>query len=312
MSYWNQIQLNDNYGWIVENSPMGEQRITEVNRLVGASFHNGTLDPNFWNSYTTGGTITQASGQCMVYSGTGTTTSAFLKSVRKARYTGGSCNRYRAQVVFNLTGTTNIRRFGCYDEQDGAFFELSGNTLYSVYRNNLVDTKVISSSWNSNTTIPTLTNVNTYEIYYTNKKIYYVVNDILMHTTTMTTLPWSKTKNFNCSAESINLSGTISYGINIWVSTICRLGPIETAPIYKYINTNTTTILKYGAGQLHQIIVTDNVGTIDIYDNTSGSGTLIASLDAAKILGNIDFHVPFSDGLTVVTATNAKCTIIYE
>lgn len=51
--------------------------------------------------------------------------------------------------------TGNIRRWGYFDEKNGAFFELNGTTLYVVIRSNatgsLLETKVGQSDWNLDT-----------------------------------------------------------------------------------------------------------------------------------------------------------------
>lgn len=37
-----------------------------------------------------------------------------------------------------------------------------------------------------------------------------------------------------------------------------------------------------------------------------------ATIDAAKTVGSLDFGAPYNIGLTIVVASNAKCTVIYE
>ena len=106
---------------------------------------------------------------------------------------------------------------------------------------------------------------------------------------------------------------TTDNGYEILFATILGLGQLETKPASKYISTNTTTVLKYGAGSLRGLLITDNAGTITIYDNTAASGTQIAVIDAVKVNGALtDLNIPFNNGLTVVTATGAKVTVIYE
>ena len=113
--------------------------------------------------------------------------------------------------------------------------------------------------------------------------------------------------------ENINSGGnTTDNGFQIFFASIQRLGESISAPAYKYISSNATTVCKYGAGTLQRVNNLNNAGTITIYDNTAGSGTLIAVIDAAKVLGSIEFNVPFNNGLTIVTATGAITTIIYE
>lgn len=70
-----------------------------------------------------------------------------------------------------------------------------------------------------------------------------------------------------------------------------------------HINTNTTTIVKSGAGHLHTISV-NTIGTgetITVYDNTAGSGTIIALITPDFVASNI-YDIVFNTGLTIVTA----------
>lgn len=80
-----------------------------------------------------------------------------------------------------------------------------------------------------------------------------------------------------------------------------------------------TTTVKSGAGVLHlvsfnSVATATNVTTF--YDNTSGSGTVIAIPQAtlATGLGTIVYDIAFSTGLTVVTATanGSNMTIAYR
>lgn len=313
MSFFNQVINTDTYGFNVENTPMGEMRVIEPYRLVGTAYNNGVLDTNFWSTGATGtgAYVSQQNGFVTLSAGTTSAGTAYIQSVRKARYVGSYSNRYRGQCTFDVANN-HTNRFGAFDGADGAFFETSGTTWNVVTRSNSADTKVASTAWNNNTILPTVTNVNTYEIYYTNKSVYFVINDVLMHKVTSTTTPWSTNKDLPIRNESFNYSGTTNYNFHCWVQTISRLGKAETDPTYRYLSTNATTTLKYGAGRLHSIVVTDNVGTINVYDSTTGGGTQIAAIDAAKVIGTISFECPFFNGLTIVIGTNAKCTVIYE
>jgi hypothetical protein len=93
-------------------------------------------------------------------------------------------------------------------------------------------------------------------------------------------------------------------------------GMVVREPPYNYsnINTNTTTTVKSGAGILHSITVngTGAGETVTVYDNTSGSGTKIATITPAAG-STLIFDCKFSTGLTVVTAgtTPADLTINY-
>lgn len=88
---------------------------------------------------------------------------------------------------------------------------------------------------------------------------------------------------------------------------------------YEYISTNTTTTVKSGAGHLKAITVGTkgaSSNTMTVYDNTAGSGDIIAVIDTTGGSAEQTFHFDceFTNGLTIVTATGtaAKATIIYS
>ena len=75
---------------------------------------------------------------------------------------------------------------------------------------------------------------------------------------------------------------------------------------YTYIATNATTVVKSGSGVLHGITfnkkgASSNVATV--YDNTAGSGTVIALIDTTDKIGTLVYDIAFTTGLTIVTAT---------
>lgn len=85
---------------------------------------------------------------------------------------------------------------------------------------------------------------------------------------------------------------------------------------YSHISTNTTTTVKSGSGVLHSIVI-NTLGTTDtltIYDNTAGSGTVIAVVNAALSQGTFIYDCAFSTGLTVVSSgtTPPDVTINYR
>lgn len=72
------------------------------------------------------------------------------------------------------------------------------------------------------------------------------------------------------------------------------------------ITANTTTTVKSGAGFLHTVYINQkgaSSNTATLYDNTAGSGTVIATIDTTANVGSIVYDVAFSTGLTIVTAT---------
>lgn len=102
--------------------------------------------------------------------------------------------------------------------------------------------------------------------------------------------------------------------------TILEAGRLVMAQGGSFKNITTTTngsatlsLVKSGAGFLHAIIVNTTAnGAITIYDNTAQSGTKIGTLKASVAEGTYQYDVKFSNGLTVVTATNPNITISYR
>lgn len=73
---------------------------------------------------------------------------------------------------------------------------------------------------------------------------------------------------------------------------------------YTNISTATTTAaIKTGSGLLKAIVI-NSIGataTITVYDSLTGSGTKIASISGTLALGDIQYGVLFTTGLSVVT-----------
>ena len=92
----------------------------------------------------------------------------------------------------------------------------------------------------------------------------------------------------------------------------------KSASSYAHLNSTGTTTIKSGAGILRRVVVNTNgsgSNTFTIYDNTAGSGTVIATIDTVNAVGGFfEYGLAFSIGLTVVSATgtSADITVIYE
>lgn len=108
-----------------------------------------------------------------------------------------------------------------------------------------------------------------------------------------------------------------------------RQGTIRFYNNYYRITGNSTITVKNTSGILNSILIGNNGtgGVITIYDNTSGSGTIIMQLNLATPSGGLlsasgypnpiligPFGIDFMNGLTVVTAgsSNNDITILYE
>jgi predicted RecA/RadA family phage recombinase len=86
---------------------------------------------------------------------------------------------------------------------------------------------------------------------------------------------------------------------------------------YGHMSTATTTTHKSGAGTLRSIVVNTKgtvASTITVYDNTAGSGTVIAVIDSLNQAGTFTYDVAFATGLTLVTTGTAApdVTVSYK
>lgn len=83
------------------------------------------------------------------------------------------------------------------------------------------------------------------------------------------------------------------------------------------ISTSTTTTVKSGAGTFHLACI-NTLGTVastcTFYDNTAGSGTIIAIINSLTLSGSFTYDISFATGLTVVTTGTAapNLTVAYK
>jgi hypothetical protein len=317
--------VSDGYGFSAENTPMGEVRAVEPYKLVGATFVGTTLDTRFWTPTVAGsGTAAQANGQLVLQTGATADSTASIVSVRNGRYIAGSSNRYRAVIRLPDAGSANnTRRWGAFTSTDGCFFQLSGTTFSVVTRKGSSDTVVSSGSFNGvlGSTFAPGTNARTWEIYWTNSKVYFVVGDDVLHTVSAPTAPWSATVSLPIAASNVNTGGgTADVQLEARVQSITRLGAAQSQPTsYYQSGTTAGVVLKYGAGNLHGVAVSGvaNNSVITLYDNTAASGTILwstGSMGANTVPFSIELHnIPFAIGLTLVISTaNSNCVTSYE
>lgn len=78
------------------------------------------------------------------------------------------------------------------------------------------------------------------------------------------------------------------------------------------INSATTTVVKSGSGYLKSVTVnTTAAGTITIYDNTAGSGAVVAVLATSVAPQTFHYDITFTTGLTIVTAAASDITVSF-
>ena len=312
-------QITDNAvsGRYAQVTPAQELLTSSIVRLVGTNFDGTNKDTNFWVETTAnGGTVTQSGGEIELDTNTTANGSAKYQSARTARFVVGSALQWQAVAKFVTAGTANnVRRIGAYSTTDGFFFQLSGTTFSIGYRKGSSDTLVSNGSFNGTlgATIDTgdLLGYIKYSIEWTPKGIFFYLDNELLHKdgaghrSNFLSLP--------ITIENTNSGGaTADVLLDVLATATVRKGELLTNSTFKYISSNATTICKYGPGTLHSIINNDNAGTVNAYDGITASGTQIAGLDTAKVLGSIVFDCPFNDGLTIVTGGGAKITVVYE
>lgn len=391
--------IEDKYGFAVENTPMGEMRVVEPTRLVGATFDGPTIDPNYWivvNS--NGGTTIQQSATASMATNTTANGGTLVYSKRKARYSSGSSMVYRAVVRLPDTGTAdNKRRWGIglvanysltissatvvagdiYTNNgqqftimtsgtlttvlawgtgnpgagaqtytlaygsgpatltgsnfasastitDGAWFQINGTTFSIVTSKRNSEIPIDSGSFNGTlgTTYTVTTNVQTFEIYWTNSKVWFVVNGDILHTVSADSTVWASSMNMLIFMDNINSGGSISNVLMyVRVASIRRLGPANTQPTSYYHASGQTTgvTLKQGSGNLHSIVFggAANNAVVTLADSASGANNPIWVYSATGALAapvSIDFKgLPFHNGLRLIVSTgNAALTVVYE
>lgn len=120
-------------------------------------------------------------------------------------------------------------------------------------------------------------------------------------------------------------SGTIHSGTINQVGTILGIGgtlstsPSGTLPVeqqFSYFNTtsNGTTVIKSGAGFVHNLTVNtlSILGQSILYDNTASSGTKLATINTTISNNPYLYNAKFTNGLTLVNTGGGDVTISYR
>lgn len=308
-----------------KTSPLGKLVITDPVRLAGMYFgDNVVIDANFWGSnVTNNGTIVPGGNQASLQTGVNANGTASLITTRSARFVPGHTNYYFGMSRAPTATGANVRRWGTYDSSNGFFFELQGGYLALVCRKGGVDNRVTSGSFNGEDGPVYIldANAHTFEIHYTLKNAWFLIDSEIIHTFSGLTAPLTNTNSLPVRAETVNSNGNTANNIlELRVASICRYGSLQTETAYKYIASATTTVCKYGAGRLMKVVINNPDAAaqdISIYDSIGGATSPIAVLGIPNIANtgvpvSLEFGCPFFNGLTVITSNAAPVTIIYE
>lgn len=316
-------------------SPMQALKVATSTRLVGTIFNGTTIDPNFWTATPSSpgatGSVTQTGGEIILDPSGGNNNTASLVSVRSARYVAANTNFYRAVVRLpawtTAAGKTTTAKWGPWDlANDGYYFEAvqtNGATTPTLQLRSIRGTTVADAITSFNGELGSSytldNNVHTYEVYWTNSTVWYLIDGVLLHKTSASTATLTATTNLKVGASVAN-SGTHATAnkLVVRVASISRLGIADTNPQYFHGTTAATSILKYSAGTLKRVTINDYAAatsTITIYDNSAGSGTpviaVIKSVTGATPT-TLNYEVPFSNGLSIVSTGTWDFTVAYE
>ena len=317
------VQPTDQYGYTGDVTPNSEILTASKIRLVGEIFDGTTVDTNFWTTSVSTGTVTQTGTELVLTSGTADTHYARVYSRQRAIWITGTTNKFRSQLRIASSDNDLTFRAGVMwgaslpTVTDGAYFKIVGSTISVNTMNGTVETSVASGSFNGTYTAPTLTNNNVFEILYSLSRVFFLINNVIVHSATFSTTPWTGgTVNLHAYADVTNTGASAAVAYSFRMMNVARLGSEVTTPTYYHISGNAAThILKRSGGILHKIVFNNTTGTsITIYDNTAASGTVIGLITTTTgAIGEWSYDVPFNNGLTIVTTgNNLDATIMYE
>jgi len=324
-----ETKLVDEYGNDIEGTMLNQLKVAQNYRLSGGVYNSDNLDTNFYTPITSnGGTVTVANSEATLSVTTTANSSAGFYSNSIARYMGGNMNYYRAvSRVNDLGAVNNTRRCGVCDIipiNNGAFFQISNTTFSCVIRKTGVDTVVSSGSFNGvSPTFALDINYHTFEIYYTNKRIQFVVDGKIIHTFTATTSSLLGTLHLRAFLLNTNTGVGSAVSCSSISASVARYGtPISQAKTSFQQGTTAGIILKLGVGSIHRLVVSGvvNNSVVSLYDGTSTAGVLLWSSGAMTnqtVPFNIDFDgsggTAFNTGLFLtITGFNSNCFIKYE
>jgi hypothetical protein len=346
--------IQDVLGFPMYGTPNGESRTIVPTLLAGAQFEMngnavapaaGSPDPTFWNTAVDAssgpGTILQKNSEVTLSSGTTATSFSALWSFRRARYVSGYPMRLRTNIAVPAGTAGNTRRWGVAwtasmpstpglpqtnGVTDGLWFQASGTNSNVVVSKCGTQTIIGPGGTSGYTSFNgqlgsgyafSVSNA-TYEIYWNNSSVYFIVDGTLLHKFSAMTHTLTTTLMFYVYMDNFNtaVQGTAA-AMYVRNAAIHRLGPIEVSPVWKNIHgANVGAILKYGPGKLHNVTMNSftSVTTCSLYDSISASNP-IASItpSMAGIGATLHYNLEFYNGLYVVTTdSSADLTIVFE
>lgn len=323
------VELQDDYGYEPEYTAMGEQRVAQVTKLAGSTFDSASLDAAFWTKAVgASGDAVMGVGQLDITCGTNASGYCSVKSVRAGRYVARCQNGYRSQIQLGDSGAANNTRIwgagliSGYTISDGAYFKLDGTTLYvATKKAGSNEVAVDSAHWSLSQTVPTLTNCNTFEIYWTNKKVLFVINDVPVHEVSASAATWTSKMTLGIINLNLNSGNTSEKTLSVRVASVARLGQLNTESTWLHVSgTAPTALCKLSPGRLHHICINtpaSSTSVLTVYDNPGGAGGAGTVMGVITVPNNAvpwtqKFDAPFHTGLTIVGTGTWDLTVVYE
>jgi len=206
----------------------------------------------------------------------------------------------------------------------GAYFKLLGTTFSVCTMKSGVETAVASGFFNGfiGSSYAITTNNTTYEIYWNNSTVYFVVGNQLLHKVSASTTPWTDSLQLGCFMENTNSGNTSSVTLSSRSMGISRLGLPDSAPkTYYFHGVQSGILLKSGPGRLVRVVVNGwvNGSTLSLYDAITAVNPIALITPTTtggthqEVPFSTDYEIDFYNGLYLATGNAATdVTIAYE
>ena len=132
-----------------DREPFGAGIVTSRTAILSADFSKPLANNRVTSSVSGGGSTAQASGQATMTTGTGTTASARLQTIRSIRYSPGHGQYAFFTARFTTpTSANSNQRIGLYDDNNGFFIGYNGTSFGFTVRSGGSDTFTAQTSFN--------------------------------------------------------------------------------------------------------------------------------------------------------------------
>lgn len=289
----------------------GRLHTTEPELLFGFPFGTN-LDSQFWTLANTG-TGSGAMANSVLSLSTGTTANSTSKVIHKFVNILQSINENLCTIYASLsdTGVTNNQRsWGAFNTAEGVFWQLDGTVPSLVTRSAGVDTKI--TVFNGGAFVLN-TEFHKYDIKYSQSTAYFYQDDILIHSLLNSTNLYNK-PHFPLRFTNDNIAGgATNTTLSIRTAEVSRLANRDSQAHSTRLAANATTTLKNSPGVLRRVTIGVKgltANTLTLYDNTAGSGTILAVIDTTAAVGTLTYDATFSIALTAVVATGTAADLV--